>query len=384
MQENVRECVDTCIICTTSYQLMAAIAICEQLNRTTDLYIMGQFNDYDTIADKVSNENIFNNVYCVNEREVQKWRFNKKASKIGIHIREALIYLFPKRFVNRIIKNTKYKHILISTMNAFTGRIVSRYMMKHDKTELLLYDDGIGSYCDPEVKNHGRIEYILGCISFGRRVMNTIPNRFLYSPDLYRACNILPQNCKLYTIKRWNDNDMHIKALDRIFSYSVSDNVQGRVIAFESLERKTYPNDFDTIIQCYNYVAQMVNEDFCIKMHPRNFDDQEFYAQKYNIYQSKLSVPFELIINHSNVKNMILMSVSSTACFTPKILFDEEPIVLFLNKLISRVEGHISNQDNNLKFILALKKSYRDPSRVLIPENFESFKKMIDSVEYIS
>ena len=64
----------------------------------------------------------------------------------------------------------------------------------------------------------------------------------------------------------------------------------------------------------------------------------------------------------------------STAQFTPKMMFDREPTLVFLYKLYG---CQFNNADELVERIRA---SYRDPQKVLVPQTKEEFNAILATV----
>lgn len=76
----------------------------------------------------------------------------------------------------------------------------------------------------------------------------------------------------------------------------------------------------------------------------------------------------------------ILMSVFSSACIMPKIMFDEEPFVILLYKLIDVSDETAINSDI-IDLVYKVKESYQNPERFVIPETFEELTQIIKSYQ---
>lgn len=84
---------------------------------------------------------------------------------------------------------------------------------------------------------------------------------------------------------------------------------------------------------------------------------------------------FEAMLCEGSFANKIIITRLSTVAFSPKFMFDQEPIVILTYKLFKlyKEEGNdILDQTIN-----RLKNSYSDPSRIMVPTNMLEFKVMI-------
>lgn len=75
----------------------------------------------------------------------------------------------------------------------------------------------------------------------------------------------------------------------------------------------------------------------------------------------------------SSADTYILISYISTALATPKLMFDKEPYILLLYRLVESTVD-VSSVDN---YYRELKKLYTNPERVFIPETEEELMRSI-------
>ena len=97
--------------------------------------------------------------------------------------------------------------------------------------------------------------------------------------------------------------------------------------------------------------------------HPRHQDEKTYnfaYANKKQIWELKQ-------LDIEDLSGKMLIAIHSTACFTPKILYDKEPYLLLFYKLC---EDKVTYRDERFdEFVERFIKTYRDPSKILIPES---------------
>lgn len=86
------------------------------------------------------------------------------------------------------------------------------------------------------------------------------------------------------------------------------------------------------------------------------------------------NIPWEIYNFYNKLEKKILISYNSTACFTPKIIYDEEPTIIMLFKI---KELGIKNENYNDAFLKNIKKIYKDPQKIIIPTTFFELKKVV-------
>ena len=77
---------------------------------------------------------------------------------------------------------------------------------------------------------------------------------------------------------------------------------------------------------------------------------------------------------NADMSDKIIISYSSTAIITPKILLDQEPYIVILKLL---VDGESSYGDWVNDFNVNCKELYRDKNRFFIPRSFEELDETI-------
>lgn len=102
-----------------------------------------------------------------------------------------------------------------------------------------------------------------------------------------------------------------------------------------------------------------------LKLHPRD------HAQSYPPERLlQLDAVWEVLPCLQNVEDMLLISESSTALISPKLLFDQEPRVLVLEHLYPQRSDSTAAHQGRLHLFETVQAAYRDKSRFRIPKTF--------------
>lgn len=121
----------------------------------------------------------------------------------------------------------------------------------------------------------------------------------------------------------------------------------------------------------FQYVVDSVaNENCCFKLHPSKKDEQMQYLDSINNVISNSS-SFEIFNHYHDMSQKVLISVQSTAISSPKLVYNEEPYVIYLYKIYSEcfpdsLSEHVLKAGDQLK-------SVYHQNRVLIPNSVEEF-----------
>ena len=82
---------------------------------------------------------------------------------------------------------------------------------------------------------------------------------------------------------------------------------------------------------------------------------------------------------NSDIENNTLISVFSTACLSPFFMFNKEPRVIFLYKIIGLDKKNDYNL-NFIKFIEKIQNNYKQKDRFLIPRTLDELDEIFDKI----
>ena len=120
--------------------------------------------------------------------------------------------------------------------------------------------------------------------------------------------------------------------------------------------------------------VDIINERMIIRCHPLTVNNPRISGIRYDLQNySWETVCIDQISEHN-----ILMGVFSTAQFSPKQIFDREPYVIFLHRIIKPTN---LDQAEIEKMISKLKDNYNNKNRILVPDSEEA---LIDFLTQIS
>jgi hypothetical protein len=105
--------------------------------------------------------------------------------------------------------------------------------------------------------------------------------------------------------------------------------------------------------------------DIMVRVHPR--DQSGVFEEKGYKEDANTGIPWEEILLYKNFSDKILVTSFSTAVFSPKIICDQEPRVLFLKRMLLENNKNEDKTDSFDLFAAGVKEMYSDPSRICIP-----------------
>ena len=359
--------VDAMYLCTTPFQIMSAISLVINMNETADIYIDPQFSNAQEYASRLKELRLFRNVVVLSNIGITKRMRNS-----GKVMRSAIItglYLWSKSFCGKfLIKDTYYNKMYISN-NGFYANILKVYFGKHKiDTEVIYFDDGEGSYDNERVfnesRNNDRLKKLLGIKKEERSLI-----RFLYFPFLYKALNSDSKDI-IKQLPFWDSNKRVEESI--IYIFGKAEPISEKYIILD-----TMPYEWMDAVEAEEYIELIKHicdqagiDQVCIKKHPR---DKASYGEEYKEYSGR-STPFECICLSTNMENKVLITLSSTAVLTPKMLFDQEPYIILLYKLFSLKSANDERRD---RLYYNIANNYNKSERVMIPETFEELSDIL-------
>ena len=353
-------------ICVTPFQVFSSVAIAEQINVISDIIISDLFAGYEEIADRLKQLDLFRKVIVVREEEIwllkEKNYIKKELSVINTYIK---IKEIANRYFPRI---NEYTDVFSPGRKNVLGKIIYNYVSQYNiNSRIHFYDEGTGIYSNSSV-DIKRLDLICTRLFVGKKAAKFDYDLYLFSPDCYRYIN--------------PNRDTKIKQI------TISDNAK-RLLWEIFPERFNIPQDTEAIIfdvlydqefnqegkeKYTNILSHITKKLSCvIKKHPRETSEQIV------LQELKCKLPFEIMWATGSVKDKVLISPFSTALFTPKMIYNDEPIIIFLYKLL---EGTRKNESEaSFRLLNWVKKSYLNQNRVIIPDSLETLDLALDEIK---
>ncbi len=315
-------------VCATVYQLINAIQLKSTLykNAPSDLIVLDTFKEYQVIAKKIQDENIFERVIPVAQNFV---KFKTVARDI-----------FSQKFRKVIHKNSlksilfeNYNEFIFSSLNTFTIYLGAYYLRKIKSIKITLFEDGASSYS----KYYERAFHDVNCGGAIKKLIYKVLHNpilyvskyYLYNPDIliWDAPNVerIP---KIDT-----SNSKLIFLLNKLFNYeNLKDDYREKVIFLE----ESYYADGISVpdIDIVNQLAKQYGKDqIFVKKHPRNptnrFDELGYKTNEDTI------IPWEVIALNIDLSDKIIATISSTAAISTLLMFPNANVQFYCNDVKS-------------------------------------------------
>lgn len=348
----------------TKYQLLAVLNLVSYDHRDTenDIYIYEDL--YGTIDIKLLyNTELFSNVYKINfSPDYHGWK------KLKLYL---LIFKFDKYYNKTIgLRNEQiqsYDECYCSSLrNVFTALFFIRYR----DAKVHIFEDGIGTYESFNKSLSYKINIFDNiCRTILRRGKSIrISSVYVYRPDLmienrYPICEIksnrlLENYSTLTKIFMCDDND-HLKDIQFIYFEQPNDMMVTNYLSVEeSIKSILLQNRKRTIV----------------RLHPRDLKRTQFYSE----FICENSGMWELRLVNFDVENKVLIGPFSTAQITPKMLYDQEPYLIFTYQLYHDFFGDETSYIENI--IGRIRGVYREPKKIFVVKSMAELREVLEKL----
>lgn len=240
------------------------------------------------------------------------------------------------------------------------SKAVCNYFYKKNKSRInvCLLEDGIGTY-ERILKKDRSLRLSVTNFILGYDILEKCSAVYAYRPELISSDYEMHRK-KIPCLKE-DDNAI----LLHCFLEKKLGRIDERIIflegAFAQKEIEGMQNDV---------LQQLVDSNFSIalKSHPLHMGKSIS-----EIHELNNEIPFELYCMNQSMDKKIMISFCSTAAFTPKLMFDQEPTIIFLYKMLPQFSGLISLFD---QMIMKFEKIC-DRSKIYKPATKEELKKIL-------
>lgn len=350
-------------VCSTPYQIYNAVNISQSLfnEEISDIYVLNVSSSILEIYNKIKESKIFRKVYLI---EVDK---NTKNNKFFYYINRLKKIIFTKRMIPN--QDSMYDRIFIVGTEVFSKVIYYYWYNKNNKIDLCYFEDGTGSYSRILIESRNLLKHRILRYIKGFDIIRNCKYLYVYRPDCVMSSF---KSIELIQIPLINKTEKYMNKLKNILKKSENENIYNNFIFFDS--------DFGNNIilnQQIEYVRilkkELGNKKFHMKLHPNS--NINLYGDGIDIL--KTTDGFEIINLEYNVSEKVLISIMSSACLTPKLIYNEEPYIVFLYNLSKETRDYAPDF---LKLVNKIKNIYDKPEKILIPNTIQEYKEMINKL----
>lgn len=350
-------------ICSSQYQLINGINLinANYSKSENDLLVMNYGNDILNKIDMHCLKQLFRKIYLVEICGFTDCKIKKYIS--------LLKNLFSRKPLGIDLRN-KYDHIFITGTEMYSKIVAMKYWKKG--TKIYFIEDGLGSYNAILSKDYKSKQDMPLKLVYGKKSLDICEGIYVYQPE------ILINNSYKIPVFRININltcnyqDMLLK----LFQNNL------KPFSKQIVFLNAWFKDDEKYLEQEIYLkvlASKYSEKYCVKLHPNEVNDDIS-----NNYCIEDCGNFEIANGLFDISNKVYISIISTACLTPSIIYGKRPYIIFLYKIFMKkfdmpdwydVEKVIE------RFIII--KEYEN--RIFIPNSLEEYKKILDMLNiYLS
>jgi len=322
-----------------------------------DLYYTDVTKDAGTICENARETGLFRNVYLLPNISIE----------YPITARRCIDISLKKFPVMKLLKDKKYDSVYYNVDGWLYNSIIYNGLKKSGHPfKNIFVENGLNPYITSYDTKEWYLRLFINLNGMTCMDGRFIDERYVFEPDMIGV----RQSGVIKKIDKIDVEDSFVRDnLNRTFRYNKeTDSFRGKdIIIIEQAPRKE-PIDMVTL---WRRVGSCLDGSrVIIKSHPRQADS-ELRKLGYDVYD-RYTIPWEVSVMNENVNDKTMICIFSTACVNPKVMFDQEPRVIMLYKLIGRDYSFFG--EGMLGFVDKVRKSYRDPSRFFIPESWEEFE----------
>lgn len=335
------------------YQLFNALNIINSKNDFENVEIcILNFNN--TITEKIDLAYLENKVKKV--RIIDIYPTSGKAQKILLVLKSKVKKIFNR---NKLLK---YASIYLSGTEVFSKIIL--FYFRDTSTQIFYYEDGVASYYSVLNSKTKQIEDFVFKILYGFRPLEKCKSLYIYSPKA--VCNN-SYGIPLNKIEGPNINT--VINMKKVFLGKYKDFSKKYVFLSTWFEDEDKYKLQQFLIQ--QFLKSIENSKCVIKVHPSDRKINMFP----NVECLNDSCCFEILNLNFNFEKNVFITIISTAAITPKIIYNQEPVIIFLFKIFQK--RYIDEWRDIEVPIRKLLAEYNHKERIFIPESMEEFTNIL-------
>ncbi len=355
-----------CFFCGTPFHIFNSVLILQNKKLKADIYIDDVFSTAKQIAANLIAIDMFENVYLIDRNK--DWGFPN--NKISQYIYALKGYGQFNKLVPKVIRDiSQYSDYFFANdpRTDVFGRFIKFYIVKNcSNYNIHYYDDGLGSY-NEHMDDITKIDYYARKLFFGRDLLLFNCDYYLTSPDFFRQVN---PNSDKTIIPIGGINSEVNKLLKRVFYIDKTNTTVSKNVFFDTVRNEEFDKSGNII---FSRIIDKVlrTGKFMIKSHPREI------KAKYDGNQSiEFGLPFEMLCLYNDFSDKVFINSFSTVVFSPKIIFNQEPKVVFLYKMMKK---HMKVNDSIYdKCIEALKSIYSQKDKIIVCESEDALNEILN------
>lgn len=361
-------------ICATPIQLINIINLktSQFKNDEAVLYILNHSEISKVMYTQMSKNSVFTKVLLLETKSFNASWFQKYT--ITRYIANFCMNIYPEKLLYNIVDDPlQYDIQWSSYLDRSSQLFFLVHKKRNPKLKLNLFEDGLYSYGVLSAKINVfkyKIFHLLGI----KNIMEEVWSLYVYEPSL---------------VKVTNNRLIEIKQISKIANNSELKNLFNKIFSFEkkSLDLLNYkyiffdaPISIEELnkkqIDMMYFCIKELGDNLRIKLHPRSL----LKVDKFSKNISDIKVPLEILCLNADVTHNVFISVFSTVGITPKLMFNQEPTIIFLYKILDL--DKVTYFTYAIECIDIFKGLYSDSRHsIFIPESMEELQNILNDLE---
>lgn len=343
-------------IASVPLHLMVAMQMIKQEGiEECDLYYVPTSNNASELLEAVRQTGVFQSVTMLSNINIE----------YPITIRQCLKIAWNRFGARKALKGKHYDIVYYNTDGWLLNSIIFS-SLPNKKSKNYFVENGVNPYITPYDSKEWYLRLFINCngmICMDGRFVN---ERYVFEPSLISV----PQSGRIKIIQKIDRTDLTLRnRVNQIFAYdSKLDSFEGKQIIIMEQGPRKEPID---MLSLWKNVSRFINKDTTIvKSHPRQ-KESALRELGFDMYE-RYTIPWEVLILNQNMNDKTLLSIFSTSCVNPKLMYDEEPRIILLYKLIGM--DYLFFGEGMIKFVEGVANLYKDQDKFFIPETWEEFE----------
>lgn len=343
-------------IASVPLHILVAIQMIKQNNiKDCDLYYVPTSNNADELMELVKKSGLFNSVTILPNINIEYPITIKQCIKISCN-----------RFKAKKLLAEKYYETVYYNTDGWLLNSIIYSSLPNKKSKNIFVENGLNPYITPYDSKQWYLRLFINLNCMTCMDGKYIDERYVFRPPLISV----PQSGEIKVINAIDKHDAEIRNIvNAIFGYDEEKDSFGKkeVIIMEQGPRKE-PID---MVGLWEKVKGCVSlEKAIVKSHPRQ-KDSALKKIGFDMYD-RYVIPWEVLTLNQDMNDKTLICIFSTSCVNPKVMYDEEPRVIFLYKLIGIDYSFFG--EGMISYIEKVKELYTDKDKFFIPETWEQFE----------
>ena len=340
-------------------------------NEKCDLYLSDSSDCYLDIVECLKKEKVFEDVIPCS---VKKLFCSDCKNGLARKIKRTLYFIFWRRFLrkNAPIKKVKYSKVFLAGLDDQRCFMLTRMHRLNPDIEVVYFEDGANDYLySSHVKHNKKKSFLAKIVGLKYEIGYNVKQSYVSSPECVTSSDF--EYLPLPMIDQRNDTELK-DIINRTFGYKEYKINEKVVYLYNKIP--SVAKEMEKVIS--DIAEKYGNEQIILKDHPR------LHAQGYDGIKripQEYEVMWETMCLNNDFSDKILISHCSTALFTPKFFFDQEPIIIFLFNMLrcSSLEQNGRRESFEI-FVEKLRNVYRDKTKVFLPNSEEELSEYLKKV----